>query len=244
MATAKIASIFWDELKANRLYPGGPFTIPGVPLGAPPTILEIKDVHQIEWGPYGSNNHRTRIKQLVECYDIVTDLVHEWANSGIQMSQVCHPGVWVVRERLPLVNPDGTLVRDGDGIGMFREATEAEKAEMWAADLEENQNAQREYAEAMFNIAETTYNEEPRMRPWIHRHAFSAAKYYGLEAEWTKKASERNEKACPSCTAVISGKALKCPKCNAVVDIKGYAAREATIELELRTQRDLLKKSA
>lgn len=244
MATAKVASIFWDALSAQKLYPGGPFILPAVELDAPPAILEVRDQMQSDRLETGPDGKRKLFKHPVTARSIALDLVYTWAGNGLEMSTDCHPGVWYVRELLPEVNPDGTLIRDADGIGLFREATPQEKAAMWAEDEESNRNAQREYAQRMFDKGEAMYNEEPRRRPFIPVHAFGGAKYYGIEGEWLKKASERQMKTCPSCTKVIAQKALKCPHCSEVVDIEGYAKRAALIEAAVRTEKDALRKTA
>lgn len=241
MATAKIASIFWEPLRAERLYPGGPFKIAGIAPGRSPAILTVEDVHQTDYGAYGPNNKREIIERLVTASSIAFDLVSEWATRGVQMGATCHPGVWHVRETMPMVNPDGTLIRDAKGVGRQREASEQEKAEMWAEDLEANTLAQREYGQIMYDIGEATYNEEPRKRPWIHRHAFGAAKHYGMEAEWLKKGSERATQPCPVCTAIISKNALKCPKCGGIVNIAEYAKREVATQEAISTEKAALR---
>src|ERR1700679_1012628 len=107
MGIAKIASIHFAPVEANRMY-GGPFNMPVVPLGAEPAILELEDIMQYDEGPYslGSNGRRQKTRSPVLGEEQAADFVREWTESGRGMGSYCRPGIWIVRDRLPLTYID------------------------------------------------------------------------------------------------------------------------------------------
>lgn len=240
---ARVASIFWTTLKADRQY-GGPFSIGAAALNAEPVILTINDAYQIEYGPYGSNSKRKFERRVVDAYTIAADLVREWAEMGAQMNPSCRPGVWVVRDRFPVLHPDGSPEVGADGFAIWRDASEAEKSEMFAEDHEAAKVAQVTYANAMFNVGEAIYRNDPRKREFIHRHAYSGSKHYGREAEWLKEGAALKSKMCPMCIKTINEAAIRCPYCQGVVDIKAHALREVAMQDEMRSAKESLRKTA
>jgi hypothetical protein len=224
---ARIASIYFARVQATRLY-GGPYEIPAVPIGADPVFLTLDDCVQIEQGPYqlGSNGKRSRRKHLVLGQVIARCLVAEWTANGILMTPDCHPGIWAVREQVPLMNDNGTPQLDADGVAQWRPATEEEKRAMWEEDLIAARRADRAYAESLFMHA-NAMAEDARLIPFIPRTTRLAAKQYGFEAEWLKEGAALRVKPCPYCTKVIPATAIKCPKCAEVVDVPAYARLEA-----------------
>jgi hypothetical protein len=232
---ARVASVYFAPVRAERMF-GGPYEIPGVPLGGEPAFLVIEDRMQVEQGPYqlGTNGKRSRRRYLVLGESIARDVVAEWSQNGVGMTPQCRPGIWVVREQLPLINEDGTPQVDADGIPQWRPATEIEKESMWAEDLAAARAADRAYANMLFMQA-NAMAEDPRLIPFIAPHARLAAKHYGLEAEWMKQDAALHVKTCPYCTKVIPAKAIKCPKCTEIVDLEAYAEQEAKRKDYLRT---------
>jgi hypothetical protein len=223
----KVASIFFAPVRAERMY-GGPYELPAVPLGAEPAILTITDRPQFEQGPYqlGSNGKRARRRYHVLGEVIARCIVAEWSQNGVGMTPQCRPGIWVVREQLPLLNENGTPQLDADGIALWRMASDEEREAMWAEDFAAAKKADRSYANMLF-IQANGMADDPRLIPYIAPNARIAAKHYGLEAEWLKEEAALHVKQCPYCTKVIPAKAIKCPKCTEVVDVPGYARLEA-----------------
>lgn len=242
MGVARIASIYFMEVTAERNF-GGPYIMPAVALGDEPVILHLKDVVQTEEGSYslGSNGRRSKRKHLVRGEDIAKDLVAEWSQHGIGMNPQRSPGIWMVRDQLPLVHPNGMPVVDADGVSQWREANEEERAIMWAQDYAAAQMRDRAYAELLFHQA-NIMAEEPRLVPLIPEMCKLAAKQYGLEAEWLKEGLQLLVKACAYCTKVIPGAAIKCPKCGEVVDIEAYALLEARKLQALKLAKDNAQK--
>jgi hypothetical protein len=242
--TARIASIYFAPLRAERMY-GGPYEVPAVPLGEPPAILTVEDRIQIEQGPYqlGSGGKRSRRQHLVRADTIARCLVTEWAANGVGMTPQCRPGVWVVRERVPVLNPDGTPQLDGDGIALWRPATDEEQETMWLEDLAAARAADRAYANMLFTQA-NAMAEDPRRIPLIPKTARLAAQHYGLEAEWLHEDAAVNVKPCPYCTKVIPAKAIKCPKCTEIVDLEAYAQLEAQKAAAIKAAKEAARSAA
>lgn len=232
--TTKIASIYFAPVKAQRMF-GGPYELPAVPVGAQPAILSVSDRIQYEDGPYNLSNNGKRSKRryLVFGQDIANDLVNEWTAHGVGMTPQCRPGIWVVRERLPLLNEDGSPQFDADGVPTWRDATDEEREAMWAEDLAAARLADRAYANMLF-VQANAMAEDPRLIPFIANNARVAARQYGLTAEWLKEDAALAVKTCQYCTKVIPARAIKCPKCTEIVDVEGYARLEAEKALALK----------
>jgi len=225
--TTKIASIYYAAVRAERPY-GGPYEIPAVERGAPPVIVEIKDCIQVEQGPYslGTNGRRARYVFQITGESIARDLVSQWTMSGLGMNPQCRPGIWVVRERLPLMNEDGTPQTDADQRALWRDATPEELDAMWEEDLAAAQQANYAYAQMHFTRANAVANEDQRLIPFIPEVARLGARFYGFDADWLHENSAVNVRSCPYCTKIISAKAVKCPHCNEVVNLEEYARLE------------------
>jgi hypothetical protein len=223
----RVASIYFAPVVAERLY-GGPYKLPAVALGAEPAFLAIADRIQIEEGPFqlGSNGWRSKRQHLVAGEAIASDIVGEWTASGLGMTQECRPGIWVVRERVPLFQPDGTCVMDAEGRAQWRQATDKECEQMWKEDLAAARAADRAYGLMLYTKA-NAMAEEPKAIPYIPLTAKLAARHYGLEADWLKEGSALDVKSCPYCTKIIPAKAIKCKWCTETVDDEAYAALKA-----------------
>jgi hypothetical protein len=242
--TSQVASVYFAPVRAERIY-GGPYQLPAVPLGADPVTLSITDRVQIEQGPYqlGSNGKRSRRQHLVLGQVIARCVVNEWASNGVGMTPQCRPGIWAVREQLPLLNADGTPQLDADGVALWRAADPAEKNAMWEEDLVAARAADRAYANMLF-IQASGMAEDPRLIPFIAANARVAAKHYGLDAEWLKEDAALHVKPCPYCTKVIPAKAIKCPKCTEIVDVEGYALLEAQKQTALKLAKEAARSAA
>jgi hypothetical protein len=242
---SKIASIYFAPVRAERIF-GGPYEMPAVPLGADPVILEITDRIQIEQGPYtlsSDNSKRSRRRHIVTSEAIARDLVNEWAYSGVGMTPQCRPGIWVVREQVPLFHQDGTQQTDADGLALWEPAGVVDRTNMFEEDLEAARAADRAYANALF-IRGNGMAEDPRLIPFIPLNSRRAAKHYGLDAEWLKEDAALNVKPCPYCTKIIPGKAIKCPKCAEIVDVEAYVRLEIEKQAALKLAKEALRSSA
>ena len=235
---AKIASIYFYPVRAERPY-GGPYILPPVSLGLDPILIEIGDRIQIEQGPVslGQGGKRSRRRHLITGAAIAKDIVSHWTEHGVGMTPQCHPGIWVVREEIPLIRADGTPEVDAEGVSQWRPATEEEMAFMWMEDLQAARAADRTYAQLLYMQA-NAMADEPKMIPFISELAKSAAKQYGLEAEWLKDDAQLLVKTCPYCTKVIPSRAIKCPKCTEIVDIEAYAQLEANKQQALKEAKE------
>lgn len=244
MSVALVASIYFAPVKAERIY-GGPYELPAVPLGSEPALLTIEDKVQVEEGPYqlGHGGRRAKNRHLVTGESIARDIVSEWTQNGLGMTPQCRPGIWVVRDRIPLVASDGTVATDADGLASWRPATEDEKLSMWMEDLQMARMADRAYADLLFLNANATA-QDPRLIPFIPRNARLAARHYGLNAEWLRENAALNVRPCPYCTQIISASAIKCPKCSEVVNVEQYVALEAQKAVALKAAKDAQRAGA
>lgn len=237
--TAKIASIHFAPVECDRTTFGfGIFRIAAVAPGAEPAILLVSDKVQLEEGPYiwGQNGQRPKRRYLHSGDEIARDVVQHWTENGVGMRPGCHPGIFLVRERIPLLQENGAPIVDAEGESQWRDATEEEKAQMYAEDLAAAKNADRAYARALF-LKASGDAENPKMIPLIPLAARLGAKQYGLEADWLKENAATDVKACPMCTKVIARHAVLCPFCHGVADLEKWAMSEAIKNQALKAAR-------
>jgi hypothetical protein len=244
MALALIASIYFAPVKAERNY-GGPYEMPAVPPGAEPALLPVQDRVQIEEGPYqlGHGGRRAKNRHLVSGESIARDLVNEWTGNGLGMTPQCRPGIWVVRDRIPLLQDNGMPALDADGLGTWRPASEEERAAMWLEDLTAARAADHAYANMLF-LQANAKAEDPRLIPYIPANAKLAARQYGMTAEWLKENAALNVRPCPFCTKIISSAAIKCPQCSEIVNVDAYVALEAQRAAAIKAATKELTKDA
>lgn len=225
--TAKVASIYFAPLIADRSIYGGMYELPPVPLDSDPAILMIYDRMQYEDGPYqfGQRGMRQKRKYPVFGEIIARDIVNEWTTGAANMNPQCRPGVWVVRERIPLLNQDGSSQVDAEGMALWREAAQEEKDAMWREDLAAAKTADQAYARLLF-LRASADAQNPLKIPLIPKTARLAAWQYGLTAEWLRENAAVDVQQCRFCTKVISAKAIKCPHCTEIVNPEAYAEQE------------------
>lgn len=250
MGITKVASIHFAPVKTTRNY-GKSFAIPVVPLGSEPFILELDDFMQYDEGPYqfGSGGRRQKTRYVVTAEEQAADIVREWTESGRGMSAACRPGIWTVRDRLPLTYIDDKGVEvyklDPENKQIFRKATAEEFALMWAEDLIFNREADRAYAEWCWNdgndIAGRTKAGNGYMTtPPVYK---LGAKQYGLEAEWLKSAAASDSKICPNCGKPTSKLTFVCAFCQQPTDIERWAEYTAKKDAALRDANNALKRA-
>ena len=162
---------------------------------------------------------------------IAADLVHEWTETGLQMNGEQHPGIWVVRDRMPIIDEKtGLVMVDDEGRAQMRDATQEERAAMWAEDLERNRIAQSQYAHAIWNFWNGKVEATPAVVTAVPKTVKDAARYYGFTSEWFKDPTLAQNLPCPHCTRLISPASVVCEHCTRVVNIAKYAQHEAELK--------------
>jgi hypothetical protein len=241
---ATVASIYFAPVRAERQY-GGPYEIPAVPLGSEPALLTVTDRVQVEEGPYqlGMNGRRGKRRQLILGEVIARCIVDEWTTHGLGMTPQCRPGIWLVRDRVPLLFDDGSPQTDADGIALWRPAEEDEKQEMWEEDLVAARAADQAYANMLF-LQANAMAQDARLIPFVPPNAKRAAKQYGMNADWLRENAALHVKPCPYCTKVISGNAIKCPNCSEIVNVDAYVALEAAKNQAIKAAKEAARSAA
>ena len=249
----RVASIHFDTLTASRRYRGQAYVIPPAKLGADPNIIVTRDLIETDEGPWLGATKRQKIQNVVKGEEIARCIVGQWDGStvpGTGTNPMRHPGVWVVRERMPVTEKqqkivDGEnltyeerMVLDASGANVFRPATDEERRAMWEEDLAHARAADRAYAEWCWSegnriwLAWQRGSKEPVPRE-IPPTYKKAAIQYGLDAEWLKEAASSNAQACPTCEKLVSRTALICQFCSEPIDIERWAKWKAQKERAL-----------
>lgn len=246
MSTTRVASVHYLPLKCERRYYPFKFEIPACTLGGDPQILILKDTMERDEGPVSSGpggNRRQKLEYPVTGSEIANCVVNEWTRLVPGNSPICHPGVWVVRDYMPVMkilrdpsNPGdpGVEVAELDyaGKAIFREATPSEKQKMWEEDLRENLSADRAYADWAFGQG-MTY--KPEYIASIPEQYKVACRHYGIDIAWAKKGAVANVATCPHCEARISSRdVMICTHCTQVVNVEKWAQFQAKKDIELR----------
>ncbi len=242
--TAQVASVHFAPVLADRSIYGGLYGFSEVPLGADPVIITLEDKVQRDEGPVSSGpggGRRQPLRYHVDGYEIASDIVREWTETGLGMTPAAHPGIWTIRERLPELDEKGAALVDGFGKQRFRPATASEKAAMWTEDLRNARQADREYAHWCW-MEGNRMAANAALVPYIPKNYKRAAKQFGLPAEWLKEGFELQVIPCPSCTTVIFKTAIVCPKCNEPVDMERWSAWQARKDAAVRDARDAMKR--
>lgn len=244
--TAKIASLYFAPVYAERpLFTMKPYQMPAVPLGEKPAILEVKDQEQKWTGPYslGQGGKRLQQRQTIPGETIAADLVNAWTVGGVSMNPQCHPGIWLVRERVPLVHGEkansadpepGTPQLDADNKQLFREATSEEAAAFWAEDMAAAREADQAYARTLYDEAEVMANDPKGSRErFIQQPAKLGVRQYGFDADWAS-GKPAEPKTCEFCTKRIPKKAIVCPFCREIVDATAYGMAQVRRDREIK----------
>ncbi len=229
MALARVASVHFAPVTALRDIYGGQYEIPAVGLGQKPVILEVEDKVQRDEGPISTGpggGRRQPLRYHVDGYDIARDIVGQWSSNGLGMTPEAHPGIWVVRDRLPVMKKDllgkEDYVMDGFGNQTFRPANIQEAKQMFDEDEAAARRADRAYAEWCY-VDGNRIAADARNIQFIPKNYKMASRQYGLEADWLREGAALEVKPCISCTRVISKRAIVCPLCQQVNDFERYA---------------------
>jgi hypothetical protein len=229
----RIASIYFAPVSADRPKFQAQYQIPAVPKGAEPAVIQVEDKIQREEGTYSGSQipgKRQKLIYRILGEDIAKDIVAQWTQYGVGMHPQCHPGIWIIRERIPLLHENGSAQVDAEGVPQWREATADEQNKMWKEDLENAKRCDAAYAEYLIlkgDAVDRMEDGDPRKFPGVTESMKLAARQYGIERKWLETLTSADSKLCPYCASVISSKVIKCPHCQSVVDIQRYAQLQA-----------------
>lgn len=259
--TCKIASVSFAPVVAKRNYRGLPYKIPAVPLGVQPHILNVHDLFERTWETVQGTSRRQERRWSVIGEEIARCIVGEWTGSttaSVGMNPLCHPGIWIIRDRLPVTEEvkamvggemltiEEKMVLDSSTQQMFRDATPDEKQEMWEEDLLAAKMADRAYAEWCWNEGNRIWQAwqrgskepVPREMPILYKQA---ARHYGLEAEWLKEAISSDSRLCPYCDKPCSKSTIVCASCNQPINLEAWAELTARKDAALREANKALR---
>jgi hypothetical protein len=238
--TTRIATNYFEAKAAERTLYGGTFSAPAVPKGHPPFILTIPDHIQREQRPHIIGGGRT--PETIFGEHIAADIRREWAEEGMGMNTACGPGIWVVRDVIPLLNPDGTMLLDVDKKAQYRPATEDEKEQMWAEDLAEQSARQEAWALYLKEQGDILDADPEKKRGRLISPTMRAAvAYYGYSVPWldSRKAKAAGDvKVCQWCAKENPAAVIKCQHCHEVVDAARYTLQK---EIERLAGKSALK---
>jgi hypothetical protein len=231
MRTVRIASLYPIAQRAQRPLYGGDFNLTAVKRGDQPAILDIKDHFQFEPQPYFTgliNGKQRKERKLVLAIEIAQCLLREWTIDNTMWNPECHPGIWIVRDTIALVDANsGVPELDGDGKPAVRDATEAEKKAMWDEDHERASRAQATWVEAAVTHG-NIMAENPKAISFIPKPYKVLAVAYGYTPKWLNRSAHANTKPCPWCQEQVPTTVIYCPKCTRCVDPQ----RAATVQAE------------
>lgn len=237
----RVASIHFAPVTANRNYRGNAYQIPAVPLNADAVILECNDLMQYDEGPVSTgpgNGRRQQLRDEVLGEDIARCLVIQWTEFGRGMTPDAKPGIWVVRDRIPVMREekDGSLVpvKDFRGKQEFRPATQAEAKQMWDEDLAAARRVDRAYAEWCYGDGNRLASINEGMKQHIPPNYKLAGRQYGFEGDWVKGGSAIESKPCPHCGVIVSKSAMVCKQCTQPIDLEKWAKWTAAKDMALR----------
>lgn len=222
--TCKIASVHFMPVLAVRNYKGDPFMLGAIDKpGADPVIMDLDDMAQRDSQPYNGQPRRMPITYPVMGEEIARDLVQEWTERGLMMNNGCHPGIWVVRQHIPIINEEtGIAVLDVFGKQKFRPATPEETQQMWDEDLAAARTADLAYANECF-IAGQKIAADVRTAHLVAKAYKTAAIFYGMEANWSRLGATAMNTSCPHCGKPTSKLNFICASCSQPTDMERWA---------------------
>ena len=221
--TVSIASLYFMPTSLRRPLYGGVYDIPAVSKGSPHAFLNIIDAIQPEKQPFILGGGRIPI--TIHARDIATDYVKSNARNGLGMSEDCGPAIWIVRDSVPMLNPDGTPLLDVEKRAQYRPATEEEKSQMWAEDMATQTARQDRWCDWLISQGDILdADPEQKQRVWITPTMRVGAKYAGREGGWVDRSAARADanKMCQFCTKSIPTASVVCQFCQNVVDRAKY----------------------
>lgn len=222
--TKQIASRYYMPLSADRSLYQGRFRMPAVKKEDKPFILAIPDHFQIETMPWFRgvfNGRQIQEKKTITGEEIANCLMKEWTREHPEMNPQCCPAVWIVRDVVYLVDPEGKPEMDANGRQSSRTATEEEKRAMFAEDEKSALAGQVAWDQKCMQKG-NMMGDDPNKVPFIPDYCKEAAIYRGRTPKWLNDQAEGDIKTCSFCRKTIAIDAVKCPGCNEVVDRKRY----------------------
>lgn len=236
--TKTVASIYFSALQeVRRPSYQGYFSVPVVKRGEKPFLLTIKDHFEYNDMPFfaGTTANGKPFKQKITILgeDIAQDVIKSWTKDGPEMTPFCAPGMWMVRDVVPLFDDEGKPLLNADGAQESRPATKEEREAMFTEDLAAAMDRQNAWAE-ISTLKGDVMADDPKKIPWIPQYCRDSVDYLSRERSWRKGLRDGDVKSCPSCTKSISSKAVKCPFCAEIVDPVGYANFKADHEEAVR----------
>lgn len=229
--TKQIASIYFSAVHAERKLYSGVYDIPAVEFGAAPFILTVTDKRQRSQEPSPDGKNKITRVDLIDGKEIALDILREWCEAGEGMAPQCRPGMWLVRDEIPVYIEDGPQKGlpevDADGRPVWRQATEREKSEMFKEDFQAAKQAQAAFADYKIRNADSL---EQKAWKFIDPAARVAARYYGRDREWLAELRDGDVKSCGFCVKKIPAASLVCMYCQNVVDPAGYNRKKQEIE--------------
>jgi hypothetical protein len=219
----QIASIHFETKIAKRDAYAGNFMLPAVPKGGEPAVIAIPDHVQREQGTYTEGRQLRRY--TVRGEEIARDILAEWTEQAIGMTPHCHPGIWIVRDVVPVLLDNGQPEISAERESVVRLANDAERAQMWNEDLQAARTADANWAEYLIergDILARKIEERVLITPSMR----AAAIHYGRERDWLHALKDTDVQACPYCTTMVPVHAVVCPKCTQVVNPDAWARLE------------------
>jgi len=224
--TKTIASIYFVDVEAKRPLYGGYYRIPAIKKGSEPFLLRVDDKIQRSQEPGPDGKTKVSARYPVDARDIADDILREWTRETVGMTPDCRPGIWIVRDEVPVTDDQGRPEFDADKRPMWRPATDTERAEMWAEDLAAARIANANWADYLIRQGDLLA-DDPKQRILISGPMKIAARYFGRDREWLEELKDNDIKHCPYCTKAIAVHTVKCPHCQEVVDVEKYAKLQA-----------------
>lgn len=222
----RIASIYFEGRKLNRSQYGGMYEVPSVKKGENPFILEVPDKGQMDKLPHIIGGGH--IRRVITGEEIAHDIVQHWAQNGMGMKPEVGPGIWQIREFLPVVNEHGIPQKDSDGRVMINEVSEEQKKEWFAEDLAFNIARQDRWIEHLIGEGDRMALN-PKEIPYITSSMKAAVKYSGRQREWTLELKSGDRSVCSFCGMSIVSNVIICTHCHEVLDAKRYQANKDRI---------------
>ncbi len=232
MGTAHVATVHWFPVTVDRkLFGFGVYPLPAVPFGKRPEVIEVRDMVQYDYGPYmeSSDKRRRPKKAFPETGQVIAlDIVKHCTERGYGMVRGCHPGIWVVRESMPLLHETDVYIDgrvhfkagdqqiDAEGSALWRPATPKEAQTMWDEDEAYAREADAAYAMALIEIANGI--DEKSWSKIIFPITKSAAKHYTITTPWNTKAGVLERMPCMHCGEPIIKTAVRCRFCTGIID--------------------------
>lgn len=221
-----IASVYPITMHAERGIYGGVFHLPAFQKDGRPVMYEVRDHVQTDtlpWimAPQGAQR-QSQIKILINATDITRDIIQEWTLRTLGQSPDCRPGIWMVRDQIPLFEDDGiTPMKDALGQQEWRQATKEEREEMFQEDLAYNLDVQSRWADYCIMQGDIM-GENIKAVQFIPSYCKVLCRYYGRDRKWLHNLKDGDIKTCSYCKKTIPSDAVKCQFCQEVVDWKAY----------------------